>query len=442
MPKIRFLMITLCFLGLGISYVDRINLAIAAPFIHKELGLSDGSMGLVLGAFFWTYAFMQIPAGWFIDRVGARIGFSLAVGWWSAWTILTGAMRSLPSLFITRLMLGMGEAGAAPGCVKVVYSWFPRTERGLAAGIFDAGPRAGTAVALPITAAAIGIWGWRAAFYVTGMLGVLWLVAWWAIYQEPEESRFITPEQRERLLAARAAPQVAKGQVEWGRLLRHRTTWAMICGFFCFNFVNYFFITWFPAYLVQAKGFTLAQLGTLGAVPALMSIPGSILGGWTSDSLFRRGMSLTAARKTCLVGGLLVASSILFAAFTDTIYVTLALFSLAYASLAFTAANIWTLPADVAPSQHYVATLGGICNFASNLAGVATTALTGLLLMVSGGSFVAPLMVAGGTCVLGALVYCLFLGRVEPLWVVGNVVPDRDSEFAVSAAGAHGTGND
>ena len=135
MPKARWAMIALCFLAVAISYIDRINLAIAAPYIKNELGISDANMGLVLGAFFWSYALMQIPSGWILDRIGARAGLAIAVGWWSAFTMATGLARTLAVMFGCRLALGAGEAGAFPGSVKVVHSWFPQSERGIASGI-------------------------------------------------------------------------------------------------------------------------------------------------------------------------------------------------------------------------------------------------------------------------------------------------------------------
>ena len=193
----------------------------------------------------------------------------------------------------------------------------------------------------------------------------------------------------------------------------------MMIGFFCLNFAIYFFITWFPTYLVQARGFSLAQLGTLGALPGLLAIPGGWLGGWASDALYRRGWSLTAARKTCLVGGMLMSSVITLSAIAPNVYVALALFAVSYASLAFTGASIWSLPGDVAPTQAHVASIGGIQNFASNLAGIVIATFTGFMLLITKGSFVVPLVVAGALCLLGAAVYLFLLGRIEPLALPG-----------------------
>jgi sugar phosphate permease len=214
-----------------------------------------------------------------------------------------------------------------------------------------------------------------------------------------------------------AAPRAVeeRNRVTWASLFRHRTLWGMMLGFFCLNFVIYFFITWFPSYLVQTRGFSLKSLGTLGMIPALISIPGGWLGGYVSDTLFRRGWSLTAARKTCMVGGMLLSSVITLSAFTSDVYLMLAFFGIAYGSLAFAAASIWSLPGDVAPTPDHVASIGGIQNFASNLAGIVITTFTGVMVAMSKGSFTVPLVVAGGFCLLGAFSYLVIVGRIEPL---------------------------
>jgi hypothetical protein len=197
----------------------------------------------------------------------------------------------------------------------------------------------------------------------------------------------------------------------------------MMLGFFCLNFVIYFFITWFPTYLVTERGFSLKSLGTLGTIPAVASIVGGWIGGLTSDALYRRGWSLTAARKTCIVGGMLMSSSISLSVFTENTYAMLAFFSLAYASLAFAGASIWCLPADVAPTPAHVASIGGIQNFASNTAGIFITTFTGFMLVMGNGSFTAPLLTAGAFALLGAFSYLFIVGKIEPL----SITPDQPS---------------
>ena len=410
MRKMRWVVILFCFLAIAVNYIDRANLAVAAPQIEKALGIGPAEMGLILSGFFWTYALMQMPFGWFIDRVGARIALPLAVGWWSLFTAATAATSSVMGMFGCRLMLGIGEAGAYPSCAKLVSQWFKPAQRALATSIFDSGSRVGSALSIPVVALIIGTLGWKASFVITGMIGAVWMLGWFAIYRSPAHGdmtgeKDVVPQPHVR----------SAGDATWASLFRHRTMWGMMIGFFCLNFVIYFFITWFPSYLVQTRGFSLKSLGTLGMVPALISIPGGWLGGFISDTLYRRGWSLTASRKTCMVGGMLMSSVITLSAFTSNVYLMLGFFGIAYGSLAFAAASIWSLPADVAPSPGHVASISGIQNFASNLAGIVITTFTGVMVAMTKGSFTIPLIVAGGFCFLGAFSYLVIVGRIEPL---------------------------
>jgi sugar phosphate permease len=319
-------MIGLVFFALAISYIDRANLAVAAPTMRAELGIDATSMGLILSGFFWTYALMQLPFGWFADRVGPRVAFSIAVVWWSIFTAATALARGFGSLMGYRLLLGVGEAGANPSSVKVISAWFSVRERGFAASIFDSGVRIGPVITLPLVAWLINSFGWQTSFVATSLLGLVWVVVWLWLYREPEQHPSVTPEQLKILQSERGRPTSTEedhAKLSWIGLFRYRTIWAMMIGFFCLNFAFYFFITWFPTYLVQARGFSLAQLGTLGMLPVLVASPGSWLGGLTSDFLYRRGWSLTAARKTCLVGAMLMSSVITLAVISTNVYVML-----------------------------------------------------------------------------------------------------------------------
>jgi len=410
MRKMRWVVIFLAFLAIAINYIDRANLAVAAPQIEKALGIGPAEMGFILSGFFWSYALMQMPFGWFVDRVGARIALPLAVGWWSVFTALTAVATSVAGMFGCRLMLGIGEAGAYPSCAKLVSQWFRKEQRAFATSIFDSGSRVGSALSIPVVALIISSFGWEASFVITGVIGFVWILGWFLIYRNKS-----TGDLTGEVDAAPVQPVAPKTKVSWASLFKYRTLWGMMLGFFCLNFVIYFFITWFPSYLVQAHGFSLKSLGTLGTIPALMSIPGGWFGGWVSDALFKRGWSLTAARKTCMVGGMLLSSVITLCAFVTNIYLMLAFFGIAYASLAFAAASIWSLPSDVAPTPDHVASIGGIQNFASNLAGIVITTFTGVMLAITKGSFVIPLCVAGGFCFLGAFSYLVIVGKIEPL---------------------------
>jgi ACS family D-galactonate transporter-like MFS transporter len=411
MRKMRWVVVFLCFLAIAINYVDRANLAVAAPQIEKALHIGPAEMGLVLSGFFWTYALMQMPFGWFVDRVGARIALPLAVGWWSVFTALTAVTTSVFGMFSCRLALGAGEAGAYPSCAKLVAQWFKPAQRAFATSIYDSGSRVGSALSIPVVALIISEFGWEASFVVTGAIGLLWVLGWLVLYRSPAKGDFT----RDVNEAPAVSPQASGKNITWLSLFKYRTLWGMMLGFFCLNFVIYFFITWFPSYLVQTRGFSLRSLGTMGMIPALMSIPGGWLGGVVSDALYKHGWSLTRSRKTCMVGGMLLSSVITLSVFTTNTYVMLGTFGVAYGSLAFAAASIWSLPGDVAPTPDYVASIGGIQNFASNLAGIVITTFTGFMVQLSKGSFTVPLVVAGGFCFLGAFSYLVIVGKIEPL---------------------------
>lgn len=427
--NLRWMMVFLAFLGLSINYIDRSNLSVAVPYLDKDLGLSDTATGIILGAFFYTYAVFQLPMGYWVDRFGSRFVFSVAVVWWSIFTAATALARGFFSLFGFRLLLGVGEAGGYPSSAKVVSQWFPQHERALATSIYDAGARVGTAFSLPIVTVVIAIFGWRASFVVTGILGLIWVVFWLLFYRSPRQHPRVSQEELQYIetggarlseeSGSRSSQRRSSGGVQWRDLFRYRTIWGMMLGFFCLNFVIYFFITWFPDYLVTARHFKLLQLGFFGMIPPLVAVAGGLLGGYASDSLVRRGASLTIARKVCLVGGMAFSSVIALAALVPSAVAALALLSLSYSGLTFAAASVWSLPADVAPeagagAANWVGSIGGIQNFASNLAGIASPAVIGFLVDITG-TFVTGLVTAGILAIVGALSYLFIVGRVEPL---------------------------
>ncbi|HTA20536.1 MAG TPA: MFS transporter [Polyangia bacterium] len=414
--SMRWYIVFMAFLGTAINYIDRANLGVALPALKHEFGLSPETSGLILGAFFWTYAACQLPSGWFVDKVGPRIAYTFAVVWWSIFTAATAVARGFTSLFGFRLLLGIGEAPAYPTNAKSVAEWFPRSERAFATSIYDSGARAGTVAALPLCTWIIGSYGWRASFVITGIIGILWSFVWYALYRHPTKHPLVSDAEREHILAGQPpASAAALGpKVPWSSLFKYRAVWGMMMGFFCLNFVIYFFVTWFPTYLRDGRGFTAVKTGIFGMVPGLFAIVAGWIGGKTSDFLLRRGFSLTKARKIPIVCGMAVASSIGLAVVVPSAMGAVALLALSYGGLCFAAASIWSLPADIAPTPRHVASIGGIQNFASNLAGICITYLVGKLLAMTGG-FVLPLMLAGGFALLGALSYLFVVPEIKPL---------------------------
>jgi ACS family glucarate transporter-like MFS transporter len=416
----RWLMIGVAALGLTIAYVDRASLSIAIPFIQQEYGFDQVWKGIILSAFFWSYAAFQIPSGWLIDKFGVRIVYTIAVIWWSFWTAMTAVAQGVHSLIGLRLMLGIGEAPVAPCGVKVVSQWFPRHERAFAASIADTGQQLGSALSLPIITVLIAFCGWRMAFVVIGVVGVLWVLLWLALFQTPRQSKRLPADELAYIEAAGARIEaVPANAVKWSDLLRYRTVWGMMLGYICRAYAVYFFITWYPSYLVEVHHFTLKQLGIVGAIPPFLSIISTWCGGLFSDYLVRRGFGLGVARKIPIIGALALASTIIFAAYAETTAVALAFLTLAMCSSAFAAGSVLALPADVAPTPENVGSIAGLQNFGSQIGGILSPIVTGVLLAADHGSYRLPLITAGLICLIGALVYA-FMVKVEPLPIRGG----------------------
>jgi len=419
-PKgnVRWMIIILAFIGTAIIYIDRANLSAAVPYIQEEFSLTSTQVGLILSGFFWTYSVSQLVAGWFVDKVGVRRGYALGAILWSIFTAATALGRGFASLLTLRLLLGVGEAPGYPSNVKAVREWMPRRERGFATALFDSGSRVGTALSLPIVVLVIALLGWRESFVVTGLLGIVWAIAWYAIYRTPREYKRLSPEELayiERDQEAKQQEALTGPRIRWIDLLRFRSVWGMMLGNFCVAFVIYWFVTWFPTYLVDGRGFSLPSLGLLGPIPALAAVPLGWLGGVVADRLIRAGWGSTRARKTCIIGGLVVSTSILLSLFTDNAVVAIALLSLSYGSLTFANASVWLLPGELAPTTRHVGSLAGLMNFAGSLAGILVSIAVGALLDATGGSFTAPLVMTFGFLVLGIFSFAFIIKRVEPL---------------------------
>jgi ACS family D-galactonate transporter-like MFS transporter len=420
MTRKRWMIIWLAFIGLSINYLDRSSLSVALPFMGKDFELSATQQGLIFAAFFWAYDFCQLAAGWYVDKVGPRRSFSLAAIWWSVFTMVTAAATSFWSLFAARFLLGVGESPAPSTAAKVVATWFPVRERAFATSIWDSGSRVGAVIALPIVTLIVAFTSWHAVFIIIGVAGLIWAAVWWKVYRSPEEHPTADAAEvayiQEGGARSAASDDESAAKLPWRSLFKYRTVLSMMFGFFCLNSAIYFFITFFPSYLVKERGFDLLKLGFFGAIPGICAVAFGWLAGYVADRAVQRGVSVTRVRKTAIAGGLAGGSVIMFAALVPEAWMALALLSVAYSSLTVAATGIWSLPADVAPSSRHVGSIGGLQNFASNLAGIFTPILIGVLLDQTG-SFVAPLAVIGAVALIGAANYLFVMGKIEPLKV-------------------------
>ncbi|MFC7395485.1 MFS transporter [Scopulibacillus cellulosilyticus] len=413
--KVRWNIALLMWLAISINYIDRTNLSAATPIIMKQFHISPDMMGIILSAFFWPYALLQVPAGWFSDKIGQRVCLTISVAWWSIATIATAFIRGVGSLFATRFFMGIGESSAFPSCAGVTARWFPDKERGKVSAIYDSGTKIGTAVAMPGVVWLLSRFGWQAPFIISGLLGLIWAVIWWLYYRDPEKHKYANQAEvdyiRDGQMKKEGVDQTQP--IKWYQLLRYRNIWAMCIGFTAFTFVMYFFITWFPTYLVQEQGMSLLNMGFVAMIPPLTGFVAELIGGWLTDYLYMKGLSLSVARKINLVGGMLLATSIAFAAIVHSTVLAVVLFSLSYAGLEIAAAAIMALPGDVAP-KNMTSIVFGLQNAVSNLGGALAPIVVGLIIAKTH-SFVLTLLFSGVITLIGAITYLFWLGKVEPI---------------------------
>lgn len=401
--------------AVAINFIDRAVLSATTPAIMKEFNLDTSQMGIILSAFFWSYAICQVPSGWFADKVGQRISLTLSVGWWSIATALVALSSGLKSLVFFRVLLGIGESGCYPGSTGVASKWFPDKERARATSIFDSGSAIGASIAMPVITALTVAFGWRVPFIVAGAIGVVWAIGWWVYYHDPDKHKYINQAELEYIREGQAKNKLKQdtSSVKWYELLKHRNVWAMCFGFFTINYALYFFLTWFPTYLVEERGFELMEMGWASMLPPLAGFFGALLGGQLQDFLYKKGFSLTVVRKINLVGGPLVGTLIPVAGYVDSAVLSVIIMAVAYAGLSSASVAIWSVPGDIAPNN-MTSVLAGLQNTFSNMGGVLGPIITGFII-ANTGSFLPALIASGAATLIGACIYLFGLGKITPL---------------------------
>ncbi|MBF4616377.1 MFS transporter [Curtobacterium sp. VKM Ac-1376] len=409
---VRYGVLTFLSVGIAINYIDRTALSVAMPEIAKDFGLDSAATGVILSSFFWAYVVFMLPGGYLVDKIGPKFMLGLGSVIWGLSTIALGFTRGFMSLFIVRLVMGASEAPSYPGASRTVRDWFPKSERSFASGTFNVGSKVGATLAIPFVSILIGSIGWRGAFMVAGVLALLWGLGWWVAYRSPQHSKMLSDRELEHIEAGQE-PETASDMKITG-LLSQRTIQAMSVGFFCVNFVSYFFFTWFPTYMINTFHLSILSFGFIGTLPGIAAIIGGFVGGWVSDGMYRRGYSVTTARKVPLVVGMLGSTAIAFAAFSPSVWTAVTLLCVSNFAATGAASALWALPTDVAPSRAHVGTIGGIQNTVSNTAGIIGPIVIGFIMGFSG-SFVIPLIVAGVVSLAGALTYAFWLPKIKPL---------------------------
>ena len=412
--RARFGILALITFATMLNYVDRSVMGVAQPSLVRDLAISPELMGLIFSAFSWTYAFAQIPGGLVLDRLGARLTYTLSLGSWSLATMLHGFMSSVLGLFSARLALGLAEAPCFPANSRILSTWFPQTERARANSVYAVGQYVGLGFMIPVLTYIVAAFGWRALFFIFGALGMVYAVIWHAAYREPHESK--RANEAELGYIASGGGLAAQGNrfvLSWAAvrtLLRTRQILGASIGQFCGNSTLVFFLTWFPSYLATERGMDWLRSGFAASLPYIAASVGVLVGGAVSDEIIRRTGSATLGRKGPIVAGLLLTSTMVFANFTPSNTVVVAVMSVAFFGQGM--ANLgWTLIADVAPKE-LMGLTGGIFNLCANLAGIVTPLVIGFVLGATG-SFYGALTYIAALGLVGAAAYVFILGEVR-----------------------------
>jgi ACS family hexuronate transporter-like MFS transporter len=370
----------LLFCGTLVNYIDRGTIAILAHHLQQIFDWTESDYGWIVFAFQLAYAIMMLVFGGVIDRLGTRIGYALALTWWSLAAMGHALARGAMSFAAARFLLGGGEAGNFPASIKAVAEWFPKRERALATGIFNAGTNVGAVAAYPIVGWLFLKWGWQAAFVGTGALGLVFLAAWLVLYRLPRQHSWMTPGELQHIETGHGDEQDSPGEgLSWLDILGYRQAWGFTLAKFMTDPIWWFYIFWLPKYLIEARHFSIARLQLFGAIPFLAALPGSIVGGWLSGFLIRRGRSLNYARKTALLACAFLMPAGILAVFSPSPWLALAFVSLATSAHQGWSANVFTLASDMFPKKD-VASVVGLGGAAGALGGMIIAPVAGYTL--------------------------------------------------------------
>ena len=363
--NVRWVVCALLFFATTINYVDRAVMGLLAPTLRTEIGWTDSDYGMISAAFTLAYAIGFLFAGWFIDRVGTRLGYAFFLIAWSVAAAAHGLAGSAAGFAAARFALGLGESGNFPAAVKTVAEWFPRRERAFATGIFNSGSNVG-AILAPLLVPWITLnWGWRSAFVATGLIGLVWVFFWLPLYHKPSEHPRLGAAERAHIESDPAEPKVI---VRWHELLQHRQTWAFAVGKFLTDAIWWFYLFWFPLFMADQFGFDLRKIGLPMITVYLVADVGSVGGGWLSSHLLKRGWTPNAARKTAMLVCALLILPVATAPRVENAWLAVWLVAVAAAAHQGFSANIFTITSDMFPKAA-VGSVVGIGGFAGAMGG-------------------------------------------------------------------------
>ncbi|MCW2244318.1 ACS family glucarate transporter-like MFS transporter [Azospirillum canadense] len=427
--RVRWMIVVMLFVVTAINYADRATLSIAGPVLSKELGLNAAEMGFIFSAFGWAYVLGQLPGGWLLDRFGSKIIYALSIFTWSVFTLMQGFVGFLAGgaavavLFALRFAVGLAEAPSFPGNSRVVAAWFPGHERATASAIFNSAQYFATVIFAPLMGWLTHSFGWPWAFGVMGGLGIIVAGVWLKTVYAPKDHPSVNQAELDYIAAGgglinmddsqKKATSAVQSGAKWDyirQLFANRMMVGIFLGQFCINAITYFFITWFPVYLVQARGMSILNAGFVASIPAICGFVGGILGGVLSDAMLRKGFSLTSARKTPIVLGMLMSMAMIACNYTDVQWIVVALMALAFFGKGIGALG-WAVMSDCAPKE-ITGLSGGVFNMCGNLSSISTPIVIGYIIQTSG-SFNGALVFVGANALIAAVSYLVVVGEIK-----------------------------
>lgn len=374
--RYRWVVVGLLFAATAINYVDRQMIGVLKPTLSAEMAWSETDYANIVFWFQAAYAVGYLGFGRIVDLVGARFGYAIAVVIWTIAHMAHGGVHSVTQFAMARFGLGVGESGNFPAGIKAVTEWFPQKERAFAIGLFNAGANIG-AIVTPLLVPWLTVaYGWRVAFYATGIFGIVWLIAWLALYRKPEAHRKISAEE---LAYIRQDPADPVQPIGWGRLITVKETWAYAIGKFCIDPIWWFFLFWLPGYLGTRYGLDLLSFGPPLVAIYLLSDLGSVAGGWMSGRLMKAGKSVNAARKLTMLLCACAVLPVFFAQSIDNLWLAVLIIGIATAAHQAFSANLYTLPSDLFP-RGAVGSVVGIGGTVGAIGGMAMAKYAGYVL--------------------------------------------------------------
>ncbi|MBC3949165.1 MULTISPECIES: MFS transporter [Pseudomonas] len=423
---VRYLILLMLFLVTTINYADRATIAIAGSSLQKDLGIDAITLGYIFSAFGWAYVAGQIPGGWLLDRFGSKKIYALSIFTWSLFTLLQGYVgefsigSAVIVLFMLRFMVGLAEAPSFPGNARIVAAWFPTAERGTASAIFNSAQYFATVLFAPLMGWIVYKFGWQHVFVVMGGIGIVFSAIWMKVIYSPREHPRINKEEFDHIADNGGMVDMDQdkgkgksGGPKWDyirQLLTNRMMLGIYLSQYCINGITYFFLTWFPVYLVQERGMTILKAGMIASLPAICGFIGGVLGGVISDYLLRKGHSLTFARKAPIIGGLLLSTTIVACNYVDIEWMVVGFMALAFFGKGVGALG-WAVMSDASPKQ--IAGLsGGLFNTFGNIASITTPIVIGYIIS-STGSFKWALVFVGANAVVAVFSYIFIVGEIK-----------------------------